>query len=149
MVSTTSSVSSAYIHIPFCKNICNYCDFPKWIKREDVVKEYLKALDREIEEIYQGEELKTIYIGGGTPSCLELDELDTLFSVLNKLKRKSTCEITIECNIEDIEEVYRQVKQQKMTVKDVCKKYEISRSKWYNMVKEYEKGKEGTENENV
>jgi len=43
----------------------------------------------------------------------------------------------------------RQVKQQKMTVKDVCKKYEISRSKWYNMVKEYEKGKEGTENENV
>ncbi len=52
-------------------------------------------------------------------------------------------------DIEDIEEVYRQVKQQKMTVKDVCKKYEISRSKWYNMVKEYEKGKEGTENENV
>lgn len=129
MVSTTSSVSSAYIHIPFCKNICNYCDFPKWIKREDVVKEYLKALDREIEEIYQGEELKTIYIGGGTPSCLELDELDTLFSVLNKLKRKTTCEITIECNIEDIEEEKLEmfkhfgINRISIGIETTCKKY--------------------------
>ncbi len=101
---TTSNVSSAYIHIPFCRKLCHYCDFPKWIKKEEIVKNYLKALEREIETTYQNEELKTIYIGGGTPSCLDLEELEQLFSILKRFKRKKTIEITIECNIEDIEE---------------------------------------------
>jgi len=93
-------VKACYIHIPFCRKICSYCDFCKMFYRKEWASYYLEALKFEIEESYLGDKLTSIYIGGGTPSCLELDELDTLFSVLNKLKRKTTCEITIECNID-------------------------------------------------
>ena len=96
------NVASCYVHIPFCKKICNYCDFPKWLYNEGIVKKYLKALRNEIIDIYKGENLKTLYIGGGTPSCLSSYELKELFSILKILKIDSSCEITIECNIEDI-----------------------------------------------
>ena len=58
----------------------------------------------EIDEHYKGEVLDTIYIGGGTPSCLSIDKLNTLFSIIDKLKRSNNIEFTLECNPEDINE---------------------------------------------
>ena len=70
-----NSVKSAYIHIPFCNSICSYCDFCKIYYNSDIVSRYLKALEKEIKSYYKNEKLNTIYIGGGTPSSLNINEL--------------------------------------------------------------------------
>ncbi len=96
----TDNIKSAYIHIPFCKRICSYCDFCKIFYNKKLVTNYLQALEKEITSIYQGEELNTIYIGGGTPSALSVEELEYLFKILNKLKKSNKIEYTIEGNFE-------------------------------------------------
>ena len=67
--------SSFYIHIPFCRSKCHYCSFVSFnkLKQKD---DYLKALFCEIEESYQNEVLNTIYLGGGTPSVLEISDIN-------------------------------------------------------------------------
>ena len=93
-------VKSCYIHIPFCKKICSYCDFCKIFYNEQIVDKYLDALEKEIDSLYNNEVLETIYIGGGTPSSLNLKQLERLFIIINKLKKSSNLEYTIECNFE-------------------------------------------------
>ena len=93
-----------YIHIPFCKNICNYCDFCKVYYKTGYVSKYLDSLESEINERYKNEIVDTIYIGGGTPSSLNIDELKRLFKIIKKIKLKEDYEFTIECNIECIDE---------------------------------------------
>lgn len=95
-------VKAIYIHIPFCLNICNYCDFCKMYYYSKWIKPYLEALKKEVKTKYQNELIETIYIGGGTPSCLNLNELQTLFSITDLFKKSPNLEFTIECNIEDI-----------------------------------------------
>lgn len=97
-------VNSLYIHIPFCKKICTYCDFCKMYYNESQVTNYLKALEKEINLYYKKEKLKTIYIGGGTPSSLKMTELKELFRIINKLNFSNTYEFTFECNLNDINE---------------------------------------------
>ena len=97
-----SNIKSAYIHIPFCKSICSYCDFSKMYYNSNFVNSYLNALSNEIKEDYKDEILDTIYIGGGTPSALSIDELKNLFLITNTLNLSDNYEFTIECNIEDI-----------------------------------------------
>ena len=94
---------SVYIHIPFCSNICAYCDFCKLFYTKKWIKPYLKSLEKEIISKYKGEVIETIYIGGGTPSCLSLDELKILFNIIDIFKTDLK-EFTFECNIEDINE---------------------------------------------
>ncbi|MEG0977529.1 MAG: radical SAM family heme chaperone HemW [Bacilli bacterium] len=96
--------SSVYIHIPFCKSICSYCDFCKFLYNEKWVNSYLIALKSEINDRYLDDTISTIYIGGGTPSSLTIPELRKLFDILSIIKRSETCEFTFECNIEDITE---------------------------------------------
>jgi len=95
-------MKSAYIHIPFCTTICSYCDFCKQFYNEENVNKYLKALKEEIEDRYNDEVLSTIYIGGGTPSCLNCNELIELFNIVSILKLNKNYEFTFECNINDI-----------------------------------------------
>jgi len=97
-------MKSAYIHIPFCTTICSYCDFCKQFYNEENVNKYLKALKEEIEDRYNDEVLSTIYIGGGTPSCLNCNELIELFNIVSILKLNKNYEFTFECNINDINE---------------------------------------------
>ncbi len=97
-------ISSLYIHIPFCNNICSYCDFCKVIYNKDWIKPYFEKLKEEIDNAYMGEELKTIYIGGGTPTCLSIKELKELFKIIKSLKFSKDIEFTIEANINDLEE---------------------------------------------
>ncbi len=95
---------SVYIHIPFCKNICSYCDFSKVYYDEKIASAYLDELKKEIISNYKGEDIYTLYIGGGTPSCLSLTNLDKLKDIINIFKGKIE-ELTFECNIEDINEL--------------------------------------------
>ena len=95
---------SVYIHIPFCKTICSYCDFCKIFYNKEFVERYLDSLELEIKSNYQGEVIKTIYIGGGTPSCLGIDELQRLFEIIKIFNKDDGVEFTIECNIETLTE---------------------------------------------
>ena len=97
-------VKSAYIHIPFCNNICSYCDFCKLLYNKNFVKKYLNALEKEITNNYKNEILDTIYVGGGTPSSLSVSELNKLFSIIKIFKLSKDYEFTFEVNIEDITE---------------------------------------------
>lgn len=99
-------VKSCYIHIPFCKNICSYCDFCKMYYNENFVSSYLVALEKEIKKYYKNDLLNTLYIGGGTPSCLSKENLLTLFNILKIFKLNKNYEFTYECNIEDINEFF-------------------------------------------
>lgn len=94
---------SVYIHIPFCSTICSYCDFPKIYSSICKKKDYLKSLKTEIQNEYAGEIIETIYIGGGTPSVLNVEELKELLEITN-LFQKDIREFTVECNVESITE---------------------------------------------
>lgn len=96
-------IKACYIHIPFCLSICSYCDFCKFYYHEKMVNQYLDALKEEIDKYYKGDCLETLYIGGGTPSCLNIEELTKLFEIL-KVFNHYNLEYTIECNIENITE---------------------------------------------
>lgn len=96
--------SSAYIHIPFCKSKCNYCSFvsyPNYSNSE--INEYIKILLKEIEYYYKDEPLKTIYIGGGTPSLCEAEDLE---KILNCFSKEANAEITVEINPETVDTDY-------------------------------------------
>ena len=110
-------IKSCYIHIPFCQTICSYCDFCKMFYHKKMVSDYLECLEKEIKNIYQKEILDTIYIGGGTPSCLDYDELERLFKILEKLNKSQKIEYTIEGNFES-------TNQEKL---ELYKKYGINR----------------------
>ena len=92
-----------YIHIPFCKQKCKYCDFISYSNKEEKIKEYIKALQKEIQiklKKYQKEYLvDTIYLGGGTPSYIEPEQIeDIIKTVKNIIQMKENVEITIEVN---------------------------------------------------
>ena len=95
---------SIYIHIPFCNSICSYCDFCKIFYNKKYIKSYLDNLINEIVDRYKGEEVNTIYIGGGTPSCLEDDELVMLLDTIKLFNLSNDYEFTIEGNVESITE---------------------------------------------
>jgi oxygen-independent coproporphyrinogen-3 oxidase len=107
----------AYIHIPFCNRICSYCDFSKVFYNKKIVDDYLNELELEIKDSYKEEELNTIYIGGGTPSALDIKQLEKLFKIINTLKISNLKEYTIECNFDSITK-------EKL---DLFKKYKINR----------------------
>lgn len=96
------NTSSVYIHIPFCSSICSYCDFCKVFYNEKLVDDYLIALEKEIKDRYRNEVIKTIYIGGGTPSCLSITQLKKLFSIIKIFNLDKDIEFTIEMNVNDI-----------------------------------------------
>lgn len=94
--------NSVYIHIPFCNTICSYCDFCKMFYNKKYINDYLNALDYEIKNNYKEEIIDTLYIGGGTPSVLSIDELSKLFEIIKVFKLSNDYEFTIEVNVNDI-----------------------------------------------
>ena len=95
-------VKSVYIHIPFCNEICTYCDFCKMYYNKKYVSLYLDELEREIKSKYNNELIETIYIGGGTPSSLSISELKRLFEIIKLFKLDNLEEFSIECNFDNI-----------------------------------------------
>ena len=92
---------SLYIHIPFCAQKCLYCDFPSFARKDHLRKAYIEALNKEIislREKHNNLEINTIFIGGGTPSVLEADELECLLKEVAKLNMAKDIEYSMECN---------------------------------------------------
>lgn len=98
---------SAYIHVPFCRHRCGYCNFSVVADRDDLMDRYLNAIDREL-SIQQAEmpgppPLDTIFIGGGTPTHFDLDRLDQFLSLIRRrFDLNDESEWTMEANPEDI-----------------------------------------------
>ncbi len=95
-------MKSVYIHIPFCNSICSYCDFSKILYNDKWSMPYLESLKKEIKERYNNESIRTLYIGGGTPSSLSINELIYLFEIINLFDLSMLEEFTFECNIESL-----------------------------------------------
>ena len=102
-------MAGIYIHIPFCKRRCIYCDFFSTTQSEKKPT-YIHALCQELEmrkNYLGGEEIETIYLGGGTPSQLTEEELNEIFtSLYNIYKVKEDAEITLEANPDDLTPEY-------------------------------------------
>ena len=103
----TNLTKSLYIHIPFCEHLCDYCDFTKLQYFRIYAEPYIDKLIDEIES-YNIKDLETIYVGGGTPTSLEDDLFDKLFTYLSKYS-KDIKEFTVECNPESLTESKLQI----------------------------------------
>ena len=102
-------MAGIYIHIPFCKRRCIYCDFFSTTQSEKK-SAYVHALCRELEtrkDYLEGEDIETIYLGGGTPSQLLREELEEIFNHIYKVYPvKEDAEITLEANPDDLTPEY-------------------------------------------
>jgi len=95
--------TSAYVHIPFCTQICYYCDFSKVFIKNQPVDSYLEHLLQEFHS-YDIQKLRTLYIGGGTPTALSASQLKVLLDGLTKnLDLSMLEELTIEANPGDLD----------------------------------------------
>ena len=95
--------TSAYVHIPFCTQICYYCDFSKVFIKNQPVDSYLEHLLEEFQS-YDIQKLRTLYIGGGTPTALSAQQLEVLLNGLTKnLDLSALEELTIEANPGDLD----------------------------------------------
>lgn len=96
---------SIYVHIPFCKSKCFYCDFCSSDKKDDIcVEKYIDSVIKEIlnnAEIMSEHKIKTIYFGGGTPSYIDEKYIEKILEILNLFISEKPDEITIELNPAD------------------------------------------------
>ena len=88
-----------YIHIPFCKQKCYYCDFISYSNKCDEIPEYIRSLIKEIDEFdFKNYKVTTIYFGGGTPSYIDSDYIKQILAKINEKIQYKNAEITIEVN---------------------------------------------------
>ncbi len=90
---------SAYVHIPFCAHHCGYCDFAVTAGQDHLIELYLEALTIELAKLDVPQSIRTLFIGGGTPSHLNVPQLERLFGELNRwLPREEGAEVSLEAN---------------------------------------------------
>ena len=98
-------MAGLYIHIPFCRDACTYCDFHFSISLKHLPP-MLEAIEKELEQekdFLEKEKLASIYLGGGTPSLLKTNELHRLFNTIRKTYSvNQEAEITLEANPDDV-----------------------------------------------
>jgi oxygen-independent coproporphyrinogen III oxidase len=102
-------MAGLYIHVPFCRKICSYCDFYK-TTTTSLMPDFLSVLDIEMQErasYLEGESLETIYFGGGTPSLIPVAGFQKIFKrIYENFRLLPDCEITIEANPDDLSGIY-------------------------------------------
>ncbi len=102
-------MAGIYIHIPFCKQACSYCDF-YFVTQQKLRDSFVEGLLQEIESYrdtsFTKEPIRTIYIGGGTPSLLPVKQLDAIFDALGDTFTLEAEEITLEMNPDDVSADY-------------------------------------------
>ena len=101
MTAAANRPQALYLHVPFCRTICYYCDFCHEVYRRETAEAWLQAVRKQLAGTEIGP-LKTIYIGGGTPTSLDADLLDELLGLLDPYRCAETEEYTIEINPETL-----------------------------------------------
>ena len=77
-----SNPRAAYVHVPFCRHRCGYCNFTLVAGRDDLVDDYLRAIELELRALQQPREVDTLFFGGGTPTHLSLEALARLLETV-------------------------------------------------------------------
>lgn len=98
-------MAGIYIHIPFCKSRCSYCDFyssPFLGNRDDIISNICQEIEEQKNFFCSNECIKTIYFGGGTPSLLSLNELKSIFKAIETNFTIDLQEVTLEANPDDL-----------------------------------------------
>ncbi len=94
---------AAYVHVPFCRHRCGYCNFTLVAGRDDLVGEYLRAIELELRLLEHSREVDTLFFGGGTPTHLGLDALEVLLnSVARWFPLAAGGEFSVEANPVDL-----------------------------------------------
>src|SRR5262245_55250888 len=94
---------SAYIHVPFCRHRCGYCNFTLVAGRDDLIDAYLQALEREVSGLSQPREVDTLFFGGGTPSHISPEQLERLFEIVRRwFLPAAGAELSVEVNPIDL-----------------------------------------------
>lgn len=92
-----------YVHVPFCRHRCGYCDFTLVAGRDDLIDRYLAAIGRELERVADPLDVDTLYLGGGTPSHLGAAGIERLVATLRtRLQPAVGAEVTVEANPLDV-----------------------------------------------
>src|SRR5206468_4950429 len=90
---------AAYVHIPFCAHHCGYCDFAVAAGQDHLIDLYLEALAMELAGLVKPRCVRTLFLGGGTPSHLDAAQLKRLFADLDRwLPREPGAEVSLEAN---------------------------------------------------
>ena len=105
-------MAGIYIHIPFCKSKCNYCDFFSKIPNNNSISKYIEAVIKELElrkQYLNNQKIETIYFGGGTPSILSIKNINDIFtSISEHYNLTDNFEFTFEANPDDLSKNYLQ-----------------------------------------
>jgi oxygen-independent coproporphyrinogen-3 oxidase len=95
---------SAYVHVPFCRHRCGYCNFTVVAGRDDLFESYLQAIETELRWLQAPREVDTIFLGGGTPTELPQAHLQRLLQLVKQwFPPAADCEWTVEANPEDVD----------------------------------------------
>ena len=96
---------AAYVHVPFCRHRCGYCNFTVVADRDDLIAAYIQALGTELGRLQRPRQVDTLFLGGGTPTHLSTPQLQTLISeVLHWLPLSPGAEFSVEANPEDLDQ---------------------------------------------
>lgn len=94
---------SVYIHVPFCRHRCGYCNFSLVADRDYLIDRFLDAIETEIQWLDRRYEIDTLFLGGGTPSHLPVKDFERLFTILaTRFDLATDAEVTAECNPSDV-----------------------------------------------
>lgn len=104
--------TSAYIHVPFCRHRCGYCNFTVVAGRDDLIGDYLRAIELELQTLEQPQSVHTLFLGGGTPTHLQPDQLERFLALLlHWFPLHADAEFSVEANPEDIDPAKRDILQ--------------------------------------
>ena len=96
-------MKAVYVHVPFCRDICAYCDFTRCRYHAGLADQWLIAVERELQEKLAQVSVETVYVGGGTPSALNSRQLEQLLKLLAPYTTQVQ-EYTVEANVESLDE---------------------------------------------
>ena len=76
--------TAAYIHVPFCRHRCGYCNFTLVARRDDLIESYIKAIQVELASLKHPRTVDSLFFGGGTPTHLSVDQLQRLVTAVRE-----------------------------------------------------------------
>ncbi len=101
----SSQPRALYVHVPFCRHRCGYCNFTLVAGRDDLIRDYLRAIELELAAHGEPHEIDTLFFGGGTPTHLPPDALQQLFASVHEwFPLASDAEVSVEANPADLDE---------------------------------------------